>query len=342
MSKKYTESGVDIAAGDEAVRRIAPWAKKTFRSGVMSNIGGFGALFKVDQNKYKNPVLVSGADGVGTKIKVAVDAGKLDTIGIDLVAMCVNDVLTLGAEPLFMLDYISCGKIVPEKIEQIVSGISFGCLKAGCALIGGETAEMSGTLGHDSFDIAGFCVGAVEQDKIVGGQHISEGDILIGLPSSGLHSNGYTLARKVLLETMKLKLDSKMSYDGSILVDELLKPTKIYVKQVLKVLEQFEVRGMVHVTGGGFGGNIPRILPDGLAADLSGDWLIPKIFDVIRENGKVDIEEMYSVFNMGIGFILIVSPADESGVLKIFEEQNEPAVSIGSIVKGDKTKIKGI
>jgi len=336
MSKAYKEAGVDIHAGYEAVSRMKKHVEKTNRPGVMGGIGSFGGMFDLSSLGYKEPVLVSGTDGVGTKLKLAFMMDKHDTIGIDAVAMCVNDILAQGAEPLFFLDYLGVGKAHPEKIEQIVKGVADGCKEAGCALIGGETAEMPGVYDEEEYDIAGFAVGVVEKSKVVTGEQIEEGDILIGLASNGIHSNGYSLVRKILLEQNKLNLKDQYEPLTEILGEELLKPTRIYVQAVLNVLKKYEIKGMAHITGGGFIENIPRMLKEGLGAEIDfGSWPIPSIFTFIQEKGNLSQKEMFEVFNMGIGFVLVVDEKVLNDCIQILEESGEKAYIIGRIQKGN-------
>ncbi|MEH7308358.1 phosphoribosylformylglycinamidine cyclo-ligase [Neobacillus drentensis] len=337
MSDAYRQAGVNIDAGNEAVERMKKHVKKTFRPEVLTGLGGFGALFKPDLSKMEEPVFVSGTDGVGTKLKIAFAMNKHDTIGIDAVAMCVNDVIVQGAEPLFFLDYLACGKIIPEKIEAIVKGIADGCVQAGCSLIGGETAEMPGMYQDEEYDIAGFTVGMVDQKHVIDGTKVKEGQALIGLTSSGIHSNGFSLVRKVLLEDAKLSLGDYLEELGTELGKVLLEPTKIYVKSVLSTIRKFNVTGMVHVTGGGFYDNIPRILPKGLQAEIrDGSWKVPGIFSFIQQKGKISDFDMFRTFNMGIGMILVVDTADSQGVLDHLETLGEDAFVIGTVQKGDE------
>ncbi len=331
----YKRAGVDIDAGNRLVDAIKPFARSTFRPEVLSNIGGFGALFNIDLKRYKRPVLVSGTDGVGTKLKIAFLLDRHDTVGIDLVAMCVNDILTCGAEPLFFLDYFATGKLLPKKGVQVIKGIIKGCLQAGCALIGGETAEMPGFYKEGEYDLAGFAVGIVEKEDIIDGSKIRPGDQIIGLASSGLHSNGYSLVRKVLLEIKGYPLTSRIEGLGKSLGEELLTPTKIYVKSVLNLIKSVDVKGIAHITGGGMTENIPRILPKGSQAIIRrGDWEIPSIFEFIQKEGDIDLEEMYRDFNMGIGLILIVSEKDtDKGISKLKRLGERPFV-VGEIKRG--------
>jgi phosphoribosylformylglycinamidine cyclo-ligase len=335
MSDAYRQAGVNIDAGNEAVERMKKHVKKTFRPEVLTGLGGFGALFKPDLKGMEEPVFVSGTDGVGTKLKIAFAMDKHDTIGIDAVAMCVNDVIVQGAEPLFFLDYLACGKIIPEKIEAIVKGIADGCLQAGCSLIGGETAEMPGMYHDDEYDIAGFTVGIVDQKHVIDGSKVKEGQVLIGLTSSGVHSNGFSLVRKVLLEDAKLSLGDYVDQLGAELGGVLLEPTKIYVKSVLSTVRKYPVSGLVHVTGGGFYDNIPRILPEGLQAEIrDGSWKIPPIFSFIQATGKISDYDMFRTFNMGIGMILVVDSADSREILEHLQSLGEDAFEIGTVQKG--------
>ncbi len=335
MSDAYRQAGVDIDAGNEAVDRMKKHVKKTFRPEVLTGLGGFGALFKPDLTGMEEPVFVSGTDGVGTKLKIAFAMDKHDTIGIDAVAMCVNDVIVQGAEPLFFLDYLACGKIIPEKIEAIVKGIADGCVLAGCALIGGETAEMPGMYQDEEYDIAGFTVGVVDQKHVIDGTKVKEGQVLIGLASSGVHSNGFSLVRKVLLEDAQLTLGDYVDELESELGNVLLEPTKIYVKSVLSTIRKFNVSGLVHVTGGGFYDNIPRILPKGLQVGINGEsWKVPKIFSFIQNVGKISDYDMFRTFNMGIGMILVVDSADSRAIIEHLQSLGEDAYVIGTVQKG--------
>ncbi|ACA60133.1 phosphoribosylformylglycinamidine cyclo-ligase [Candidatus Desulforudis audaxviator MP104C] len=331
----YAAAGVDIAAANRAVELMRQAVRRTFRPGVLTDIGGFGGLFALDTEKYREPVLVSGTDGVGTKLRVAFMADRHDTVGIDLVAMCVNDILVHGAEPLFFLDYLAVGRLEPEKVAAIIEGVSWGCRKAGCALIGGETAEMPGFYAPDEYDLAGFVVGVVERSRVISGADIRAGDLLIGCASAGLHSNGYSLARKVLFDVANYEIDNYLPSLGRTVGEELLVPTRIYVRPVLSVLKRFKVRGMAHITGGGLLENIPRILPRGVAVRLRrGTWPVPGIFSLIQELGGVEESEMYRTFNMGIGFVLVVPPAEADQVIAALREHREPAFLIGEVVRG--------
>ncbi|HDQ03435.1 MAG TPA: phosphoribosylformylglycinamidine cyclo-ligase [Deltaproteobacteria bacterium] len=338
MEKKttYKSAGVDIDKANEFVERIKNLIKTTARKEVVSGIGGFGGLFHLSSEKFKNPVLVSSTDGVGTKLRVAQLMDKHDTIGIDLVAMSVNDVVVQGAEPLFFLDYLSTGKIELEKSVQIIQGIVEGCNQAGCALLGGETAEMPGFYKPGEYDLAGFCVGAAEADKIIDGASISINDCVIGLASSGLHSNGFSLARKVLLEKGRLDIKDKVSGLKKSIGLELLEPTRIYVKSLLHIFKNFFVKGLIHITGGGFYDNIPRIIPQACRCVINKNmWEIPPVFQVIQDMGNIEEREMFRVFNMGIGMMIIVSEKECLAVLEQLkmEALGEKAFLIGTIEK---------
>jgi phosphoribosylformylglycinamidine cyclo-ligase len=342
MSSAYKQAGVNIEAGYEAVSRIKKHVKRTFRPEVLGGIGGFGGMFDISAKNYKEPVLVSGTDGIGTKLLIAHLMNRHDTIGIDCVAMCVNDIVVQGAEPLFFLDYIACGKNEPEKIEEIVKGIADGCEQAGCALIGGETAEMPGLYQEHEYDVAGFAVGIAEKTKLITGKSIQPGDILLGLSSNGIHSNGYSLVRKVLFEEAKLELNQKYGKLERPLGEELLRPTKIYVKPLLKLFESVNVKGLAHVTGGGFHENIPRMLPEGLGAEIDyGSWPIPPIFDVIQKAGQLDRAEMFHVFNMGIGMVLAVSEQEMHQSIQLLEQQGEKVYIIGRVKQGSGVTFGG-
>ncbi|KPB05867.1 phosphoribosylformylglycinamidine cyclo-ligase [Bacillus sp. CHD6a] len=336
MANAYKQAGVDIEAGYEAVTRMKKHVARTMRPEVMGGLGGFGGLFDLSAVNVKNPVLVSGTDGVGTKLMLAFQLDKHDTIGVDAVAMCVNDVVVQGAEPLYFLDYIACGKAVPERIESIVKGIADGCEQAGCALVGGETAEMPGMYDDTEYDLAGFTVGVVEKERLINGSKIEPGNVLIGLSSSGIHSNGYSLVRKIVFEKGKLDLDKK--YDGfeGTLGEELLTPTKIYVKPILEVLKKYDINGMAHITGGGFIENIPRMLPEGMQAEVDyGTWPIPPIFDLLQEVGELDRKEMFNIFNMGIGMVLAINEEILPEVVQILEANGEKAYLIGRVKEGE-------
>lgn len=332
MSNRYSEAGVSLEAGYESVARIKKHVARTNRLGVVSGIGSFGGLFDLSALNMKEPVLVSGTDGVGTKLKLAFMMDKHDTIGQDVVAMCVNDVIAQGAAPLFFLDYIAVGKNYPEKIEQIVSGVADGCVLANCALIGGETAEMPDMYDIDDYDVAGFTVGAVEKSKIITGEKTKAGDVVIGLASSGVHSNGFSLVRKIILKDHHIDLNTYMEELNDTLGNTLLTPTRIYVKPVLKVLESVDVHGIAHITGGGFYENMPRCLNEGLGIEIEkGTYEIPPIFHVLQKLSGMEEKEMYNVFNMGIGMILVVDEKDVSRTLEILKEANEKASVIGKV-----------
>jgi len=338
LSEAYKQAGVDIAAGNEAVERMKKHVRKTMRPEVLTGLGGFGGLFGLNKDKYEEPVLVSGTDGVGTKLKLAFAMDKHDTIGIDAVAMCVNDVVVTGAEPLFFLDYLACDKIVPEKIEAIVKGVADGCEQAGCALIGGETAEMPGMYQNGEYDIAGFTVGIVDRKKAIDGSTIGAGDAVIGLASSGVHSNGFSLVRRLLLEQKGYALtDTPAELQGRTLGETLLEPTRIYVKQILRLLESVQVKGMAHITGGGFIENIPRVLPEGVNVDINrGTWPVLPIFGLMQRDGGISDRDMYTTFNMGIGMVLVV-PADQAEqALEVARAQGEQAYRIGTVTAGSK------
>jgi phosphoribosylformylglycinamidine cyclo-ligase len=333
----YKDAGVDIDTANEFVERIKASIKTTARKEVISGIGGFGGLFHLNSSDLKNPILVSSTDGVGTKLRVAQLLDKHDTIGIDLVAMSVNDVVVQGAEPLFFLDYLATGKIELEKSVKIIEGITEGCRQTGCALLGGETAEMPGFYKPGEYDLAGFCVGVVDSEKLINGSTISVNDRIIGLPSSGLHSNGFSLARKVLLEKGNLNVNDKVAGLEKTIGMEMLEPTKIYVKPLLKLFKNFNIKGLVHITGGGFYDNIPRIIPQSCRAVIKkGSWPVLPVFDVIKEIGNVDEKEMFRVFNMGIGMMLIVAEKECPAVLEHLELHGEKAYQIGFIEKKDE------
>jgi len=337
MTISYKDAGVDKEAGYRQVELIKNIVKRTHTKDVLTNIGGFAGLFKLDTNSYKEPVLVSGTDGVGTKVKIAFMMDKHNTIGEDCVAMCVNDILCQGAKPLFFLDYIATGKLIPEKMADIVEGIANGCIKGECALIGGETAEMPGLYKAHEYDLAGFCVGIVDKERIIDGSNITKGDIIIGLPSSGVHSNGYSLVRKVVFEKNNMAIDEFIPELGTTIGEELLKPTRIYTKTVRALVENFNVKGMAHITGGGFYENIPRIIPEGLTACIHTDRIdTPEIFKLMQKWGNIHIEEMYSTFNMGIGMVVIVSKEEAEEILNLLEEQGEKGVLLGEIEKGQE------
>jgi len=335
----YRDSGVDIDAGNRAVELMKQHVRATYRPEVLGDIGGFGGLFALS-GRYEEPVLVSGTDGVGTKLKIAFMLDRHETIGQDAVAMCVNDILVQGAEPLFFLDYLAVGTLQPEKVAAIVSGVAQACQKSGCALIGGETAEMSGFYPAGEYDIAGFAVGIVDKKKLITGQTISPGDVLIGLPSSGLHSNGYSLVRKICFEVQQLKADEFIPELGKTIGDELLTPTILYPKICLPLFDKFTIRGMVHITGGGFYENIPRVLPDGcgVCVDTTA-WPKPAIFDLLQTWGQVDDKEMYRTFNMGIGMVLVVPQQEAAALIDFLAVSGQAAYEIGKVTAGEKRTV---
>ncbi|MGG5316040.1 phosphoribosylformylglycinamidine cyclo-ligase [Enterococcus sp. AZ072] len=341
MGNAYAKAGVDVEAGYEVVERIKKHVKRTERKGVMGAIGGFGGCFDLSQFDLKEPVLVSGTDGVGTKLMVAIQSDQHDQIGIDCVAMCVNDIVAQGAEPLYFLDYIATGKNIPARLEQVIAGVVEGCVQAGAALIGGETAEMPGMYSEDDYDLAGFTVGIAEKSQMITGEKIQAGDVLIGLSSSGIHSNGYSLVRKIFFEQHKLAIDAKIpELANKKLADELLTPTKIYVSAVLPLVKQELVNGIAHVTGGGFVENIPRMLPDNLACEINlGTWPVLPIFKVMEKYGEIPAMEMYEIFNMGIGMVLAVSPEKVSQVEATLKSEKEEFYTIGQIVNRKDTPI---
>lgn len=339
MANTYRDAGVDIEAGYEAVERIKKHAARTNRLGVLGQLGSFGGVFDLSALNLKEPVLVSGTDGVGTKLKLAFQMDQHDTIGIDCVAMCVNDIVVQGAEPLYFLDYIACGKSIPEKIEAIVKGIADGCEQAGCGLIGGETAEMPGLYEVDEYDLAGFSVGACEKNELITGEAIQEGNVLIGLASSGIHSNGYSLVRKIFFENSDFHTETRLPELENELGQELIIPTKIYVKSILKALRQFEIKGMAHITGGGFIENIPRMLPEGLGVEIElGSWPILPIFKALEKYGEIAQNEMFNTFNMGIGFVVAVDADIADKALEFFQAQGEAAYKIGQVTKQEGVK----
>jgi phosphoribosylformylglycinamidine cyclo-ligase len=333
-SVTYKDSGVDIAAGNSFVNLIKPLVKATSRPEVLADIGGFGGLFSLNTAKYKNPVLVSGTDGVGTKLKLAFLADRHDTIGIDLVAMCVNDIIVQGAEPLFFLDYLATGKLLPEKGAEIVKGIAEGCKQAGCALIGGETAEMPGFYSEGEYDVAGFTVGVVDRDNIIDGSCISVGNKLIGIASSGLHSNGYSLARTLIFDRLGLTINDPFPCGGGTVADVLLTPTRIYVRSILNLLKDFSIKGIAHITGGGLLENVPRVLPKGCQAHIyTQNWEQPELFTILQQAGNVARDEMYRTFNMGIGMVLAVSDNQAEEIIYRLKGLGENAWIIGDIAK---------
>ena len=330
----YADAGVDIDAGNKAVELMKDSVKATYRPEVLGDLGGFGGLFAMS-TKYKEPVLVSGTDGVGTKLRLAFILDKHDTIGQDAVAMCVNDILVQGAEPLFFLDYLAVGKLEPEQVADVVKGVANACKESGCALIGGETAEMAGFYAEGEYDIAGFAVGAVEKSKIITSEKVKAGDVILGLPSSGVHSNGYSLVRKIVFDVKGFKGDEYIDELGKTIGEELLTPTRLYPKSCLPLIEKFDIHGMVHVTGGGYYENIPRALPENMGAEIDAtSWPVPPIFNLLKEWGNVDWHEMYRTFNMGIGMIIIAS-ADEAEKIKAdLQARNEAVYEIGKVTQG--------
>ena len=333
----YRASGVDIDAGNETVRRIKSLARSTFTPGVLSDIGSFGGLFRFDREKFHDPVLVSSADGVGTKLKVAFMTGRHDTVGADLVNHCVNDILVQGAEPLFFLDYLATGKQLPDVAEAVVSGVARACRENGCALIGGETAEMPGFYADGEYDIAGFIVGAVDKTKVIDGRAIVPGDVLIGLPSAGLHTNGYSLARQVFFEAAGWKVDTFVPELGTTIGEALLAPHRTYLPLVRPLLAQQSLKGLAHITGGGITENLPRVLPQGCAAEVDlRAWDVPPIFRLLQERGGIATDEMFRAFNMGIGLIVVCAEREAERVMTAIGRAGEPhAVRIGLIVSGN-------
>ena len=339
----YRDAGVDIDAGNESVSLIKDAVRATYRSEVMGDLGGFGGLFALNTKDYKEPVLVSGTDGVGTKLRLAFLLNKHDTIGQDAVAMCVNDILVQGAEPLFFLDYLAVGKLEPIQVAEVVTGVARACKESGCALIGGETAEMAGFYPIGEYDIAGFSVGVAERSKLVTPARVKAGDVLLGLPSSGVHSNGYSLVRKIVFERKGFKGDEYIEELGQPIGEELLTPTRLYPRICLPLIREFDIHGMVHITGGGFYENIPRALPDHMGAEVNGAaWTIPPVFRLLQEWGNVDWTEMYRTFNMGIGMVLIVSSDEADRITAQLNAQNETVYHIGHVTEGaHEVVIKG-
>ena len=331
----YKDAGVDISAADEAKARIKGIAKGTFNAGVLSEIGSFGGMFLPDLSRYKEPVLVASTDGVGTKIQVAILAGVHDTVGYDLVAHCVNDILVQGAVPLFFLDYIALGRMDPDRVEQIVSGFARGCAEFGCPLIGGETAEMPGTYAPGDYDLAGFIVGVVERSRALTGDAVKAGDTLLALPSAGLHTNGYTLARKVLFDTLGYTVATRVPELPQTIGEALLAPHRSYLAALEPLLERGKIRALAHITGGGFAGNVPRVLPRGLGARIRrGAWEVPPLFRLIQKGGAIGDEEMLRTFNMGVGMIVVVAPEDLHDVEHSLERRGETAFVVGTVVEG--------
>jgi phosphoribosylformylglycinamidine cyclo-ligase len=333
----YKDAGVDIEKGDAFVQAIRPLVESTFRPEVLTKIGGFAGCISLNPERYKKPILVSSTDGVGTKLKVAFLMNRHDTVGIDLVAMCVNDIVVSGAKPLFFLDYIATSKLDTEKATKVVSGIVKGCIEAECSLIGGETAEMPGFYKGEEYDLAGFAVGIVENSQVIDGSGVTVGDKLIGIASSGLHSNGFSLVRKLLLEQLKMDLEKRVEEIGEVLGEELLRPTRIYVKSVLNLTRDFNIVGIAHITGGGITGNLPRIIPKGCKAIVQkGTWDIPPIFSFLKEKGKIPEEEMLGIFNNGIGMVIVVRSKDVEEILVRLNSLGEKAFVIGEVGKSEK------
>ncbi len=335
----YKAAGVDIDAGNETVRRIRGLARGTFTPGVLSEIGSFGGLFRLDRDRYQDPVLVSSADGVGTKLKVAFMMGKHDTVGADLVNHCVNDILVQGAEPLFFLDYLATGRLSPDVAEQVITGVARACKENGCALIGGETAEMPGFYADGEYDIAGFIVGAVEKSKVIDGRAVVPGDVLIAVPSAGLHTNGYSLARRVFFELAGWKPDTYVSELGTTIGEALLAPHRSYLNLVRPLIERDWVKGLAHITGGGLTDNLPRTLPDGCAADIDLQaWTIPPIFQLLQKHGAITRDEMFRAFNMGVGLVIVCTSRDAERVINTLMRGGEPnAFRIGFVVSGERS-----
>lgn len=342
MPNAYEQAGVSVEAGYEVVRRIKSHVNRTKRQGVMGGIGGFGGLFDLASLGYKDPVLISGTDGVGTKLMIAQMMQKHNTIGVDCVAMCVNDIAAQGAEPLFFLDYIACGKNNPEILEQVVSGVADGCVQSEAALIGGETAEMPGMYNQDEYDLAGFAVGVAERENIVDGSKITPADVLIGLASSGVHSNGFSLVRKALFEEAGFSVNTKLDeLDGKTIGEVLLEPTKIYVKALKPLFANHLIKGVAHITGGGFIENVPRMYADDLAAKIdTSSWSVPPIFSVIEKAGKVPHSEMFNVFNMGIGMVLAIDANKADEAMQILKNNNEQAYVIGKMIKRENVAVE--
>ncbi|MGX7172901.1 phosphoribosylformylglycinamidine cyclo-ligase [Enterococcus ratti] len=340
MGNAYTNAGVNVNAGYEVVERIKKHVKKTERLGVMGALGGFGGCFDLSSFKLKEPVLVSGTDGVGTKLLIAIEADRHDTIGIDCVAMCVNDILAQGAEPLYFLDYLATGKNEPQKLEKVVAGVATGCVEAKMALIGGETAEMPGMYSENDYDLAGFAVGIAEKSQLITGSTIKTGDVLLGLPSNGIHSNGYSLVRKIFFEKHGYKLSDTVEGLFEPLGTELLKPTKIYTSSVLPLIRKSKVKGAAHITGGGFVENIPRMLPKEFSALVQlGSWPILPIFDCLQRLGEIPEKEMFEIFNMGIGMVLAVSASQVEKIMREIQAQGEVVYQIGKVIPAEKERV---
>ena len=336
----YKDAGVDTKEGGRAVELMKDHVKRTFSDNVLTGLGSFGSMYRLDLAGIQEPVLVSGTDGVGTKLKIAFLMDKHDTVGQDCVAMCVNDIVCQGAVPLFFLDYIATGKVQAEKIADIVKGIADGCVLSECSLVGGETAEMPSFYDDDEYDMAGFAVGIADKSRIIDGSRVSEGDVLIGLPSSGIHSNGYSLVRKIFFDKMDMDVADYVEELGTTLGDALITPTKIYVKACKAVFGKYDVHGVVHITGGGFYENIPRIIPQGLGAEIeAGSWEVPEIFRYIEKCGNVEAKEMFSTFNMGVGMIMVVDQKDAEGVMALLQASGEKPSVIGKITAEEGVKI---
>jgi phosphoribosylformylglycinamidine cyclo-ligase len=336
-SLTYRDAGVDIDAGEELVERIKPRVARTMRPEVLAGIGGFGAMIEIPEGRWKRPVLVAGTDGVGTKLRLAIDTGLHDGVGQDLVAMCANDVVVQGAEPLFFLDYYATGKLSVDVAERVIAGIAEGCVKAGCALVGGETAEMPGMYAADDYDLAGFCVGVVERERIIDGARVRAGDAVIGLASSGPHSNGFSLIRRLLAET---GADATTRIGSARLVDLLMEPTRIYVKPLLRLAAAVDVHGLAHITGGGLTDNVPRVLPDGLGARLDATaWQRDPVWDWIRTSGRISDTEMHRTFNCGIGMVVVLAPSEADAALELLRAAGEQASVIGEVVTGAGVQI---
>ena len=340
MAISYKDSGVDVTRGYKAVDLMKKHVKSTYNENVLGDIGSFGGFFSIAGEKMEEPILVAGTDGVGTKLKYAFLLNKHDTIGIDAVAMCVNDIVCQGAKPLFFLDYYACGRLYPEAEAEVVKGIAEGCRQAGCALIGGETAEMPGFYPDGEYDLAGFAVGIVDKKKVINGKDIKAGDVLVGIKSSGVHSNGYSLVRKLFGDENKAELEAYDERLGATVAEVLLKPTKIYVKSILSLLEKVQVKGIAHITGGGFIENIPRILPEGVSAEIvKNSYEVPPVFKVMQERAEITDEQIYNTFNMGIGMIVCVSPENVDATLASLKESGEDVCVVGKVVEGDRKVI---
>lgn len=336
----YADAGVDIDAGNKAVELMKDSVRASYRPEVIGDLGGFGGLFALNIAKYKEPILVSGTDGVGTKLKLAFMADKHDTIGQDAVAMCVNDILVQGAEPLFFLDYIAVDKVDSQKVANIVKGVADACRESGCALIGGETAEMAGFYAKNEYDIAGFCVGCVDKSKMITGEKVKAGDVLLGLPSSGVHSNGFSLVRKICFEHMGYTMDTYIEEFDCTLGEKLITPTRLYPKSCLPLIEKFDIHGMVHITGGGFYENIPRILPENCDAEVDAEsWEVPAVFKKLQEWGNVPWREMYRTFNMGVGMVLVIDASEADAVRAHLKAAGEEFFELGKVIPGEKKTI---